>query len=148
MESWGRGIDKILSECRAYGTPAPVFDTSLSGLMVTLKAAPVETPVETRTKTPERILSALARNPELTLGACRPQERRTLGGFEVSAIAALQLLQPLQRSQQRGILLGKAKAHHALVKAVAVKGRQRNGGHTDLAGQPLAKIGLAEIAHL
>ena len=69
VESWGRGIDKILSECRAYGTPAPVFDTSMSGLMVTFKAAPVETPVETRTKTPERILSALARNPELTLGA-------------------------------------------------------------------------------
>ncbi len=36
--------------------------------------------------------------------------------------------QPLQRAEQRLILLGKAEAHHALVEAVAVEGRQRDGG--------------------
>ena len=38
VESWGRGIEKILSECRKHGIPAPLFDSSLSGLMLTFRA--------------------------------------------------------------------------------------------------------------
>ncbi|MHA6197923.1 winged helix-turn-helix transcriptional regulator [Pseudomonas wadenswilerensis] len=40
IESWGRGIEKILSECREHGIPVPVFDGSLSGLMLTFRTRP------------------------------------------------------------------------------------------------------------
>ena len=46
----------------------------------------------------------------------------------------LQLGQALQRRVQRIVLLRKTKAHDALVKTIAIKRRQRNGGDTDLAG--------------
>ena len=45
------------------------------------------------------------------------------------------------------MLFGKAKPDDVLVKAVAVKGRCRNGRHTNLACQPLAKLGFAQWAH-
>lgn len=37
IESWGRGIEKILRECQKHGIPVPVFDSSLSGLMLTFR---------------------------------------------------------------------------------------------------------------
>lgn len=42
VESWGRGIEKILSECRKHDIPAPIFDSSLSGLMLTFRADPTQ----------------------------------------------------------------------------------------------------------
>ena len=96
VESWGRGIEKILSECRKHDISPPLFDSSLSGLMLTFRAnpaqlaealgdaaqpllgetlvetpveTPAEMPVETPVKTPERILAALGANPEWTLEA-------------------------------------------------------------------------------
>ncbi|MDR6711269.1 ATP-dependent DNA helicase RecG [Pseudomonas hunanensis] len=42
VESWGRGIEKILSECRKHDIPAPLFDSSLSGLMLTFRADPAQ----------------------------------------------------------------------------------------------------------
>ncbi len=44
VESWGRGIEKICRECREHHLPPPVFDPSLSGLMVTLQANPAHVP--------------------------------------------------------------------------------------------------------
>ncbi|MES3008230.1 MAG: ATP-binding protein [Pseudomonadota bacterium] len=41
VESWGRGIEKIRRECANHDAPAPLFDTSMSGLMLTFKANPV-----------------------------------------------------------------------------------------------------------
>lgn len=38
IESWGRGIEKILRECQKHGIPIPVFDSSLSGLMLTFRS--------------------------------------------------------------------------------------------------------------
>ena len=40
IESWGRGIEKINRECREHGIATPIFDNSMSGLMVTFKANP------------------------------------------------------------------------------------------------------------
>lgn len=37
IESWGRGIEKILRECQKHGIPIPIFDSSLSGLMLTFR---------------------------------------------------------------------------------------------------------------
>ncbi len=41
VESWGRGIEKMRRECANHGAPAPAFDTSMSGLMLTFEANPV-----------------------------------------------------------------------------------------------------------
>jgi ATP-dependent DNA helicase RecG len=40
IESWGRGIEKIERECREHGIDAPLYDPSMSGLMLTFKANP------------------------------------------------------------------------------------------------------------
>lgn len=40
VESWGRGIEKMRRECASHDAPAPIFDTSMSGLMLTFKANP------------------------------------------------------------------------------------------------------------
>ena len=60
----------------------------------------------------------------------------------------LQTCQTSQRQLQCFIFLGKAKAHHALVKPVAIKRRQRNRRHADFGRQPLAEIGFAQVADL
>ena len=78
IESWGRGIERMLDACRSAGTPAPVLEAEHSGLWVNFAfAAPQvtgsettpieETPVKTPVKTPEQILATLAASPELTL---------------------------------------------------------------------------------
>lgn len=41
VESWRRGIEKMRRECANHDVPAPIFDTSMSGLMLTFKANPV-----------------------------------------------------------------------------------------------------------
>jgi ATP-dependent DNA helicase RecG len=38
IEAWGRGIEKISRECRDRDLPLPVYDFSMSGLMLTFKA--------------------------------------------------------------------------------------------------------------
>ncbi|MCK0507420.1 winged helix-turn-helix transcriptional regulator [Aromatoleum anaerobium] len=40
IESWGRGIEKISRECREHGIEAPIYDFSMSGLMLTFRANP------------------------------------------------------------------------------------------------------------
>ncbi len=40
VEAWGRGIEKMYRECVGHDIPAPIFDTSMSGLMVTFEANP------------------------------------------------------------------------------------------------------------
>ncbi len=40
IESWGRGIEKISRECREHGIDPPVYDVSMSGLMLTFHANP------------------------------------------------------------------------------------------------------------
>ena len=88
VESWGRGIEKIHRECLSHDMPPPVFDTSMSGLMLTFKAnpahlaaargfsaeAPVESPLttqettqETTPKSPQEMIVALLRKqPTMT----------------------------------------------------------------------------------
>ncbi|MBX8513876.1 hypothetical protein K5D69_04115 [Pseudomonas cichorii] len=39
VESWGRGIEKILSECRKHDIPPLLFNTDMSGLMLTFRVA-------------------------------------------------------------------------------------------------------------
>src|SRR5436305_4853565 len=45
----------------------------------------------------------------------------------------------LQRLLERGVLLGEAEAHDALLEAAGIERRQRDRGHPDLAGKPAAE---------
>ncbi|MCU0866664.1 MAG: putative DNA binding domain-containing protein [Planctomycetes bacterium] len=38
VESWGRGIERIQDECKQHGIGKPIYDTGMSGLMVTFRA--------------------------------------------------------------------------------------------------------------
>ena len=83
IEAWGRGIERILSACREAKFPEPVIEYESAGLWITFPFSPelvartnppgpegeaeVKTRVETRVKTPEKILDVLRENPRLTL---------------------------------------------------------------------------------
>jgi ATP-dependent DNA helicase RecG len=56
VESWGRGIEKILRECVTHDVPEPVFDTSMSGLMITFKANPAHVVAAVGGSAAERLL--------------------------------------------------------------------------------------------
>jgi hypothetical protein len=60
--------------------------------------------------------------------------------------SCLQSGQPLQRKMKGLVFFGKTKTHYALVESIAVKRRQRDGGHAYLARQPLAEVRLTELA--
>ena len=87
VESWGRGIEKMYRECASHDVPVPVFDSSMSGMMLTFKAnplhlraaqgeklasAPVPTPEwgekwgEKTASTRLRIVQAMRSNPHIT----------------------------------------------------------------------------------
>ena len=82
MESWGQGIERISRKCLAHGIDAPIYDYSLSGLMLTFRANPQHLPDalgyqdarcilgekvgETLTQNQRRILSLLRQNARLS----------------------------------------------------------------------------------
>lgn len=102
IESWGRGIEKIRLECGEHGIDPPDYDNSMSGLMVTFRANPallpvspiirdgqgtveqiqVETLVETRAKTPDRIIEILRTHPSLTLAEVATQIGKSVSTVE------------------------------------------------------------------
>ncbi|MDP2834974.1 MAG: ATP-binding protein [Pseudomonadota bacterium] len=73
VESWGRGIEKMRRECANHDAPAPIFDTSMSGLMLTFRANPAHLAAigehsgpTTQETTQERICRLLRGEPGLT----------------------------------------------------------------------------------
>jgi ATP-dependent DNA helicase RecG len=74
IEAWGRGIEKINHACHEHDIDPPVYDFSMSGLMLTfhanpgqMKAAAPETTLETTPQTtPEKILALLQADPKMT----------------------------------------------------------------------------------
>ncbi len=75
VESWGRGIEKIDNECKEHDIEPPLYDSSLSGLMVTFKANPLhlvaaqnlgKTAQKNSVKTREKILRLILDDPELS----------------------------------------------------------------------------------
>lgn len=81
IEAWGRGIARMMQACRAAGTPLPQLRYEPTGLWVEFAFAadwvdksagvqvetPVETPVEARVDTREKIVSLMARHPDMSL---------------------------------------------------------------------------------
>jgi len=86
IEAWGRGIERIIEECKTVNAPVPVFDPSFGGLMVTFDAGNIDyleeapknefgknqektmeksTQKNTR-KTKEKIIELMKYNPKIT----------------------------------------------------------------------------------
>lgn len=103
IESWRRGIEKIDRECRKRGIDPPLYDSGLSGLMVTFKANPQhlvaalgeqeakqggeswKTSVKTSVKTPVRILQLLESNPSMTLAEVAIEIGKSLRAVELTS---------------------------------------------------------------
>jgi ATP-dependent DNA helicase RecG len=96
IESWGRGIERMVQACLDAGLPPPVLQLEHAGVWVTFAFAktPVETPVETLvetpveiqagmpTKTPERILAMLKPHPEMALAELAKRIDKSVSAVE------------------------------------------------------------------
>nr|WP_314577259.1 ATP-binding protein [uncultured Pseudomonas sp.] len=88
VESWGRGIETILSECRKRGIPSPLFDTSMSGVMLTFRVkADHATTQETTQKTTQEILQGSSRTQILVLLRRHPE----LNGRQIAGLLGLSI---------------------------------------------------------
>lgn len=105
IESWGRGIERMVEACRLAGLAEPAFSPEVGGFWVTFAFAQpqgyeaatatvsektrVETPVKTRVETPvktsEQILAALKAMPSLTLAELAPSIGKSLSAVERAA---------------------------------------------------------------
>ena len=115
IESWGRGIERILEACSAAKAPAPEFRAEAGGLWTVFSFStetPVTMPVETSGKmsgkmsgkTPGKVLACLVRNPHATI----PELAAALG------IAERTVERNLHTLQQENLLrrVGPAKGGH------------------------------------
>lgn len=78
VESWGRGIYKVMKDCRIHGYPEPQFDCIGHDICVTFRPADMQVSPKIATKSPitadstklsleEKILQELRHNPALTI---------------------------------------------------------------------------------
>jgi ATP-dependent DNA helicase RecG len=67
IEAWGRGIQKIASECEIVGLPAPEYRYDFSGFILEFNLISQNIPDETSEKTSEKILEAITSNNQITI---------------------------------------------------------------------------------
>jgi len=90
IESWGRGIERMMDACAAAGTPVPEFNAEATGLWTVFhflpehvfRRTPQETPVKTPVKTPERIIELLRANPDMTLAEIAEMIGKSISAVE------------------------------------------------------------------
>ncbi len=97
IESWGRGIERMVQACRDAGQPAPLLEAEANGVWVTFVFAVtvaqvaaddtrvetrVETPVKAPVETPELILAALRAKPDWTLAELAHSIGKSLSAVE------------------------------------------------------------------
>ncbi len=98
IESWGRGIEKIESECQAHDIAPPKYEFDKSGLMMTFQANPVhlhkvagrenvgdsavKTTQKSTQKTTQKILAILRQEPS----ASRREIAETLGDITENGV--------------------------------------------------------------
>ncbi|NCB28116.1 MAG: transcriptional regulator, partial [Bacteroidia bacterium] len=89
IDSWGRGIEKIMDTCKQAGLPEPIFEERSGGFAVALLKGmvktPVETPVETPVKTPDAILQILKEDNSLTLSEVAVRIGKSVSAVERAA---------------------------------------------------------------
>ena len=110
IESWGRGIDKIIDLCTLSGLPQPVFDTSFGGLQIEFVANPENPEIKTSEKmrekmrekmgekTSDKILTLIKDNPEITIKTLTDQTGKSHSTIERN----LQKLQKDHRIERIG----------------------------------------------
>ncbi len=72
-ESWGRGVSKIIDECKQFNLPTPIYSTSYGDLMITFFSM-----VEMSGK----ILELIKKNPEITSSQLARKTRLTIRSIE------------------------------------------------------------------
>ncbi|MDX8403262.1 MAG: ATP-binding protein [Mariprofundaceae bacterium] len=101
IESWGRGVDVMVQECRKSGSPEPVLRYEDSGFWVEFYS---KATAKTPGKTPGLILSAFKETPELTI----PELAMLLGKSESAVERAIKKL----REAGKLVRVGPAKGGH------------------------------------
>ena len=94
IESWGRGIERMVQACLNAGSPPPVLQLEHAGVWVTFAFAPasIKTSVETSVKTSKtsvktsvEILRLLAVTPSMTLAEVAAEIGKTSRAIELAA---------------------------------------------------------------
>ena len=116
IESWGRGIERILDACAEADVPAPQLQYESSGLWITFpfaaeqsgqattSATTQKTPGKTPGKTPDRVLAALLQDGSLSIPAIASE----IGKSESAVERAIRKL----REEGRLERIGPAKGGH------------------------------------
>jgi ATP-dependent DNA helicase RecG len=94
IESWGRGIERMVESCQEAGLAAPVLKVEPDGVWVTFDFLPaypakfdktsVETSVETSVKTPIAVMALLEQDAEMSLAEVAKKVGRTLRAVEMA----------------------------------------------------------------
>ena len=77
IESWGRGISKIITECEQFNLPTPTYSSTFGGLMITFFSM-----VEMSGKMSGKILELIKKNPEITSSQLARKTRLTVRSVE------------------------------------------------------------------
>jgi ATP-dependent DNA helicase RecG len=132
VESWGRGIEKIRRECANHDAPAPLFDTSMSGLMLTFKANPVHLAAALG----EKSASALLNSPgEVAQPELRPESRPESLELRVLAMLVNEALSKAEISTR----LGQKEISGQLNKVIRLLLADRNIEYT-IPGKPGSRL--------
>ncbi len=83
IESWGRGIERMLQACLDAGLRPPVLQLEDGGVWVTFAFA--QAPVKTSVKTSVEILRLLAATPSMTLADVAAEIGKTPRAIEMAA---------------------------------------------------------------
>jgi ATP-dependent DNA helicase RecG len=117
IEAWGRGIEKISRECREHGIGAPLYDYSMSGLMLTFQANPQHLiatlgPEDARLILGEKVGESLTPNQKRILSLLRQNTRLSARELaEEVGISSRKIEQNIARLKDSGSLrrIGPAK---------------------------------------
>ncbi len=108
IEAWGRGIQKINSECQIAGLPVPEYKYDFSGFFLEFNVSnhnvPEEMSVKTSVKTSVKILEAIKSNDQITI----PELAEIIG------VTTRSIERNIQNLQQEGELvrIGPDKGGH------------------------------------
>jgi len=104
IEAWGRGIQKITSECQIAGLPVPEYKYDFSGFLLEFNVSSHNVPEETSVKTSVKILEAIKSNDQITI----PELAEIIG------VTTRSIERNMQNLQQEGKLvrIGPDKGGH------------------------------------
>ncbi len=97
IEAWGQGIERILAECKAMGTPIPTFRYETIGLWVEFPyLMPERADQKTSEKTSEKMLSLMKQDPDITISVIAEALGKSTRAIEMQ-LANLKALGKIER---------------------------------------------------